>query len=152
MKTGKLTDRLLVGAQPTAEDLDWLHDAGVAMVINLRTDGENGQALSPSAEGEAATSAGLAYRHIPVSLASLNSEQVEAVKAAIAEAEGPVYVHCGAGQRACAIGLLATGGGGSDAQSRAAELGFPMTDKALIRFVGAEGKSERDSDGEGGST
>lgn len=149
MKTGKLTDRLLVGAQPTAEDLDRLYDAGVAMVINLRTDGENGQALSPSAEGEAAASAGLAYRHIPVSLTSLSGEQVEAVKAAIAEAEGPVYMHCGAGQRACAIGLLATGGGGGDAQAHASVLGFPMTDEALIRFVRAEVKSERESDGEG---
>lgn len=152
VKTGKLTDRLLVGSQPTTEDLERLREAGVATVINLRTEGEQSQPFPPAAEREAAVSAGLAYHHIPVNVASLDAEQVRAVKTAIAKSEGPVYMHCGAGQRACAMGLLAVDEAGAGAEARASELGFPMTDEALIRFVRTEITSERRPAGDDEST
>ncbi len=48
----KITDQLYVGAQPTEEQLKQLADDGFQAVVNLRTEGENEQPLSPQAEGE----------------------------------------------------------------------------------------------------
>jgi uncharacterized protein (TIGR01244 family) len=133
----RIDGKVAVGGQPSAEDLRQLRAQGYTTVVNLRLDGEASQPLSPTAEGRAATDAGLAYRHVPVRLADLDPEQVQEVRAAIASAPGPVYVHCGAGQRACAVALLATGGA-ADLAGRAAELGFPITDERLRRFVDEE--------------
>ena len=142
-----ISAKVAVGGQPSAEDLARLRAQGFAAVVNLRTEGEADQPLSPSAEGDAAAAAGLAYDHIPVSLAALDAGQVDRLRAAIDAAHGPVYVHCGAGERACALGLLAAmkpgDGLAEDLVARAAARGFPITDERLARFVREE--SERRS-------
>ena len=93
MKRGKLSDRLTVGGQPTEQDLQSLKTEGFAAVINLRRDGEANQPLDPAAEGKAATAAGLAYFHIPVDSSDPKRENVDALRAAIRQVKGPVYVH-----------------------------------------------------------
>lgn len=102
----KLSDRLSAGGQPTADDLGQLAKAGFKSVVNLRTEGEKNQPLSPDAERTVAVEAGLGYRHVPVSVASLSASDLDTFRKAIEELPGPVYVHCGAGQRACAFSLL----------------------------------------------
>ncbi len=104
----RLTDKVTVGGQPTVDDLRELRAQGFVAVVNLRTDGEAGQPLSPESEGFAAHEVGLAYHHLPVALPQLDPDHVRCLRDAIQAAPGPVYVHCGAGQRACALGLLAT--------------------------------------------
>lgn len=69
---------------------------------------------------------------MPAALDRLDAAQVERVARAIEEAPGPVYVHCAAGQRACGLALLATGG---DPRAEAATLGFPVVDDRLAAFV-----------------
>ncbi len=103
MKSGRLSDKVVVGGQPSADDLAKLREQGIMTVVNLRTEGEANQPLSPSEEATLAQNMGLSYQHVPVSLAALDSKQVDDVRAAIRNAQGPVYVHCGAGQWACAI-------------------------------------------------
>lgn len=137
-----ISAKVAVGGQPSVEDLERLRSQGFVAVINLRDDGEADQPLPPAEEGDAAAAAGLTYDHIPVSLAALDADQVDKLQAAVDAAQGPVYVHCGAGQRACALGLLATMDLGNglveDPVAKAAARGFPITDERLARFVRRE--------------
>ncbi|UKJ76634.1 beta-lactamase hydrolase domain-containing protein [Azospirillum brasilense] len=137
METKKISDKVAVGRQPSAEQLAELRAQGFATVVNLRTAGEKNQSLSPADEEAEAKSAGLSYHHIPVAISSLDAQQVEAVREAIRNSEGPVYVHCGAGQRACAISLLATESGGAAGHlvTKARDLGFPVVDDELRTFI-----------------
>ena len=135
----QLTDKLAVGGQPDVDDLHRLRSQGYVAVVNLRLDGEANQALPPAAEAFAAREAGLAYTHVPVAIGALEPDHVRKLRAAIAGADGPVYVHCGAGQRACALSLLATAAGpgvsGDDLIAQASAAGLPITDDALAAFV-----------------
>jgi uncharacterized protein (TIGR01244 family) len=93
MKSEKMNDRLSVGGQPTADDLRRLRNEGFATVVNLRREGESTDPFDPAGEGEAASAIGLEYHHIPVDPSAPERAQVEAVRKAISEAKGPVYVH-----------------------------------------------------------
>ena len=138
MEPKDLSNRVAVGGQPSTDDLSRLRDQGFTTVVNLRTSSEANQPLTPEAEGKAAAEAGLAYHHVPVSTQDLGPEQVAAVREAIREAPGRVLVHCGAGQRACALALLAeadSSSGGEAILSRAHEAGFPVVDERLKDFV-----------------
>jgi uncharacterized protein (TIGR01244 family) len=131
--------KVAVGGQPTAEDLRSLRRRGIATVVNLRPTTEAAEALKPDAEDDTARAAGLGYRHIPVAIESLGPAQVEQLRAAIDASDGPVYVHCDAGQHACLLCLLATADGPTaprgDLPARAAELGFPIADERLATLV-----------------
>ena len=139
MKSSKIDDRILVGEQPTERDLIDLAEAGVRTIVNLRRTGEANQPLDPKAEAAAAKAAGLSYHHVPVSISDLHAEQVTAVRTAIKEANGPVYIHCGMGQRASALALTAvapdTGQSAEDVLAQARASGFPVTDAELAAFI-----------------
>jgi uncharacterized protein (TIGR01244 family) len=139
----QLSARVAVGGQPTVDDLRRLREQGFAAVVNLRPDGEADQPLPPDAEGFAARESGLDYSHVPVAVADLDPEQVRKVRAA----NGPVYVHCAAGQRAIALSLLATAAGpgvhGDDLIARAAATGLPINDPKLAEFVRTQAERDR---------
>ncbi len=139
MKSSMIDDRVQVGEQPTDQDLATLAAAGVHTVVNLRRAGERNQPLDPAAEATAAAAAGLAYHHIPVSTSDLHPEQIEAVRAVIGNAAGPVYIHCGMGQRASALALTAlapeTGQTADDVIAQARDTGFPVIDAELDAFI-----------------
>ena len=143
----QLSEKVAVGGQPTVDDLRRLREQGFAAVVNLRQDGEVNQPLPPKAEGFAAMDSGLSYSHVPVVLGDLDPEQVRKVRAAIEAASGPVYVHCGAGQRAVALSLLAIAAGpgvrGDDLIARAAATGLPITDPSLAEFVRTQAERDR---------
>ena len=143
----QLSEKLAVGGQPTVDDLHRVREQGYVAVVNLRLDGEASQALPPDAEGFAAKEAGLAYTHVPVSISNLDPDHVRKLRAAISAAGGPVYVHCGAGQRACALSLLATASGpdvsGDDLVARATAAGLPITDNTLATFVREQAERDR---------
>ena len=138
MKRAKINERLSVGGQPAEDDLAGLRTEGFAAVINLRRDGEDNQPLDPAAEGVAAAKAGLKYFNIPVNSSDPKREQVEAVRTAINQVNGPVYVHCQGGGRACTMALLATapsGYGATKLIEQAKTSGFPITNPVVIEFV-----------------
>jgi uncharacterized protein (TIGR01244 family) len=136
MKRSKISEKVIVGGQPSAEDLRGLREEGVTTIVNLRLDGEDNQALSPKAEGDEARQVGLSYHHVPVSLANLSRDQIDAVRKVVAEGDGPVYVHCGGGQRGCAFGLLAEGlPSAGHLFDRSAAEGFPVHDERLSTFI-----------------
>lgn len=89
-------DGILVGGQPTPEQLAAARDAGYKTVINLRGLGEPGVAEEPAL----AADLGLAYVAIPVDGADgLTEDNARRLDAALAEAEYPVIVHCASGNR-----------------------------------------------------
>jgi protein tyrosine phosphatase (PTP) superfamily phosphohydrolase (DUF442 family) len=77
---------------------------------------------------------GLSYHYLPVSLDKLNPAQVEELREILQKNQGRVFVHCGTGQRACSLFLVASGVG-ADWIQRARELGFPVEDAKLRSFL-----------------
>ena len=146
-KTGKISERLMVGGQPTEAEIRELQAQGFQAIVNLRRDGEANQPLDPAGEGKAATAAGLEYLHIPVNSADPKREQVEALRTALSQVKGPVYVHCQGGGRACMMALLATapasGYGAKEMMAQAETIGFPISNPVAAAFVGRilDGKS-----------
>jgi len=137
MKRGNIDERISVGGQPTEEDLRNLKAEGFTAIINLRRDGEQNQPLDPANEGATAQAIGLAYFHIPVNSSDPQREQVEAVKAALDQTEGQVFVHCQGGGRACAMALLAaaTHASPEHMMKHAEAAGFPVTNPVTQQFV-----------------
>ncbi len=135
-----INDRIAAGGQPDADDLRRLAEAGVKTVINLRREGENNQPLDPVAEGAIARSLGLGYVHLPVSVQDMRPEQLAAFTAAVEASNGPVYVHCGGGQRACAFALthkaLAESADADSVFAEADAKGVALPDQPVRDFIG----------------
>lgn len=103
----KINDRLTVGSQPKAEDLEYLAQQGYKTIINLRTCEEESK-LSVEEEGRLAQEKGFRYINLPLSPSQLNDQVVEEFQRLIHDPEGaPYFVHCSAGRRAGAMCLLA---------------------------------------------
>lgn len=100
---------IIAGEQPTAADLGDLRDQGIRSVVNLRLASETAVGLTPSQEGRLATELGLAYAHLPVSAEHLSDEDARDFRDVLARLPAPVYVHCGLGQRATALAVVADG-------------------------------------------
>ena len=105
MKTATLTDRVMVAPQIAAEDFAALAAAGVRAVINNRPDGEDPGQLSSAEAARLAAAAGLAYRHIPVTAATLSDEAVAAFRQEVA-AGGKVLAYCRSGTRSATLWAL----------------------------------------------
>lgn len=94
----KVTEDFSVAPQISLDDLARARAEGFVLVINNRPDGEQpGQPTSAQVEA-AARAAGLAYAHVPV-VGGPGPDEVEEVRLAIAEAEGPVLAFCRSGTR-----------------------------------------------------
>jgi uncharacterized protein (TIGR01244 family) len=137
IETIRVSDRLSVGGQPNESDLDQLAERGFKAVVNLRIDNEANQPISPEAERAYAESAGLTYRRLPITPAGLRPHQVEAFRKIVEGLPGPIYVHCGAGQRASAISILAEGISDRVAASllEAARQGIAFGDGGVQAFI-----------------
>jgi uncharacterized protein (TIGR01244 family) len=91
---------VLTGGQPTDEQFAALREAGFQTVINLRMPDERGTKGEPEKIAEL----GMRYVSIPVDgKAGLNEENAAALAAALDEADRPVLVHCGSGNRVGAL-------------------------------------------------
>lgn len=106
MKSNRLTPALTISPQLAPEDFAVLAANGVCLVINNRPDGEAPAQLSAAEAARHAAAAGLAYRHIPVTLASLSHADILAFRAAVQEAGGVVHAHCRSGARSASLWLL----------------------------------------------
>lgn len=93
-------DGLLVSGQPDTEVLDALHDAGFVTVIDMRTAGED-RGIDEMAEVE---SRGLSYVSLPIAGSDgVNFDNARRLDELLAATEGPVFLHCGTGNRAAAL-------------------------------------------------
>ena len=85
---------VLAGGQPSAESLAAAQSAGFKTVINIRGEGEAGTGR------EEAEALGMTYVALPIAGAGdLNAENARAFAELLANAERPVIVHCGSGNR-----------------------------------------------------
>ncbi|MEM7628285.1 MAG: sulfur transferase domain-containing protein [Planctomycetota bacterium] len=94
--------RVVVGPQPTAEDLRAFRERGVGTVVNLRSraEVEDPERVTFDQAGELRT-LGARYEHIPLGGADgYSPEDVERFDAILREADGDVLVHCASGGRA----------------------------------------------------
>jgi len=92
-------DNLRFGGQPDEEALRAAGEAGVEIVVNLRSPDED-----DFDERAAAESLGLEYHNVPlVKGAPLDGHALEKIEAIVGKADGrTVYLHCKSGNRAAA--------------------------------------------------
>lgn len=97
----RVSDQILVGGQPSIEQLEALHAAGYRTVLNLRTEQEEGPA------GAEAETLGLMFHRLPIAGEDgLDEENARLFATLLEEADGPVVVHCGSGNRVGALFAL----------------------------------------------
>ena len=101
-----LADGFTVSGQLKPADFAALARQGVRLVINNRPDGEVAEQLDAAEAEQAAGQAGLAYRHIPVKLATLCAQDIDRFGDAVASAAGPVHAHCASGHRSAILWAL----------------------------------------------
>ena len=103
-------------------------------VVNLRLAGEDSP-LNPAQERAIAGKLELQYHHLPTSLDKLDAAQVKELREIPQKSQGPVFVHCGMGQRACSLSLAASAVDADSILEQARELGFPVQDEKLRTFL-----------------
>jgi uncharacterized protein (TIGR01244 family) len=94
----RVTESLSVSPQVNEADMARAASEGFVLVINNRPDGEDPSQPSSATIEAAARAAGLDYLHVPVR-GGPTPDQVEAVRAAVEAADGPVLAFCRSGTR-----------------------------------------------------
>lgn len=103
----KLDDTITVAGQIQPSDVTDAAAAGYRLVINNRPEGEEpGQPSAADIEA-AARDAGIGYVTIPVDHSGMRRDQVDAMKAALEGADGPVLAFCRSGTRSTFLWALA---------------------------------------------
>src|SRR5688500_7263755 len=95
----QLTDDFWASPQIGIGDVAEAKARGIALIVNNRPEGEAADQVPGAEIEEAARSAGIEYRAIPVTHAGFSEEQVRAMAAAIDDAGGPVLAYCRSGTR-----------------------------------------------------
>lgn len=137
----KLTENVLVSPQLALADVAAAAASGVAMIINNRPDGEDPDAPQSADIAAAAAAAGLNYVEIPVGHAGFSEPQVDAMIAALEQAEGPILAYCRSGTRSTLLWALAQAKQGEkpDAIARAAmQAGYDISPvRAMVDMLAA---------------
>jgi uncharacterized protein (TIGR01244 family) len=110
----KLTENVLVCPQLALEDVAAAAASGIAVIVNNRPDGEDPDAPQGADIAAAAAAAGLNYVAIPISHAGFSEPQVNAMIAALEQAEGPILAYCRSGTRSTFLWALAAAKQGED--------------------------------------
>ena len=105
-----LTPDYAVSPQIGPSDLPAIKAAGYAMVIDNRPDAEIPAPLHATTMQAAAQALGLAFVVNPVIGGALTLANVDAQRAAIAAATGPVLAYCASGNRSSVVWALSQAG------------------------------------------
>jgi uncharacterized protein (TIGR01244 family) len=103
----QVTENVLVSPQLALEDVAAAAEAGVALIINNRPDGEEPSAPQGDEIAAAAAAAGLNYVAIPIGHSGFSEPQVDAMITALEQAEGPILAYCRSGTRSTFLWALA---------------------------------------------
>lgn len=129
----RLSDTMLASPQITVADVAAAKDAGVAMIVNNRPEGEADD-QTPGAEIEAAArAAGIDYLAIPIGHSGFSQPQVAALAAALENAGGPVLGYCRSGTRSTLLWALAQASRGEDLEQLAAAAAQAGYDVSPVR-------------------
>ena len=118
----QVTPGFAVAPQIEPDDMAELAERGFKLVINNRPDGESPDQPTSAEMASAADIAGLDYYYIPVRGGPGRAE-VEAVRAAVSEAEGPVLAFCRSGTRSIITWAIAEAVSGERSNDELVRLG-----------------------------
>lgn len=125
-----IDETISVSAQITPADVTELARAGFRAIINNRPDEEEPGQPAGDAIRAVAETLGLGYHAIPVTHAGFSMPQVEAMRAAIDGADGPVFAYCRSGTRSTNLWALAEASRGGDPETligKAAQAGYDIS-------------------------
>lgn len=94
----QLEDSILIGPQPSEQDLQQARQQGIKTVIDFRMPNE-----TPTANADLAARQGLDYVNIPVNKANLSRKQIDELDQVMEVKEGPFLIHCASGARAAML-------------------------------------------------
>jgi len=132
-----LAPELSVAGRLDRADIDALAGAGVRTIINNRPDGEDPGQLPATEARRIAEAHGIAYRHIPITTATLSRADVTAFAAALRETPAPIVAHCRSGTRSALLWALARMREGADPLSLIAEAAKHGIDIAALPAIAA---------------
>ncbi len=137
----KISDTVFASPQIGLAEVAEAAAQGIALIINNRPEGES-EDQTPGEEIEAAArAAGLAYVAIPVTHAGFSEGQVKAMRAALAEARGPVLAYCRSGTRSTLLWALAEASRGANPAriaAQAAQAGYDIGPvRAMVDMLAA---------------
>lgn len=102
-----LSETVFASPQIELDDIEAAKEAGVTMIVNNRPDGEEPSAPQSDAVAAAAAEAGLEFVSIPIGQAGFSEVQIDAMIAALDNAEGKVLAYCRSGTRSTLLWSLA---------------------------------------------
>ena len=103
----KLSENMFVSPQLALEDVAAAAAADIAVIVNNRPDGEDPFAPQSADIAAAASAAGINYVEIPIGHTGFSEPQVDAMIAALEQAEGPILAYCRSGTRSTFLWALA---------------------------------------------
>lgn len=137
----RLTENVMVSPQLALEDIATAAAAGVAMIVNNRPDGEDPDVPQGEDIASAAAAAGLNYVAIPIGHSGFSEPQVNAMLAALEQAEGPILAYCRSGTRSTLLWALAAAKQGVEPGTiarTAAQAGYDVSPiRAMIDMLAA---------------
>ena len=100
-------DQVSLGKSPSIRDIETLaRKAGFRAILNLNTEGETEQILSPNVEATWAHAFELQHERVSIYMESLRSEMVDEFLETLRKIHKPVYVHSLHGRRAAALMIV----------------------------------------------
>ena len=103
-KSTPLTQQYVVSAALSVESFAEIAERGFKSVVNFRPDGETSSQISSDDARDAASAAGLAFAHIPVTKHDLFADDTVALaESTFAKLPGPILAYCASGQRAAVV-------------------------------------------------
>lgn len=137
----RLNENVLVSPQLALEDIAAAAALGVTTIVNNRPDGEEPAAPQGDAVEAAAAAAGLNYVSIPIGHSGFSEPQVDAMIAALDQAEGPILAYCRSGTRSTLLWALASAKQGENPDTiarTAAQAGYDVGPiRAMIDMLAA---------------
>lgn len=103
----RINDQVSVAPQLDPADIVEAARAGFTTIVNNRPDDEETGQPEGAAIRAVAETLNLAYHAIPITHAGFSAPQVEAMRAVLAAAEGPVLAYCRSGTRSANLWALA---------------------------------------------
>ncbi len=98
-----IDDEVAVSGQITVEQVKAIAEAGYKSLICNRPDDEAADQTAAAEIEQAANSAGLVFRHIPVLSSGLTIENVQETQSALEELDRPIYAYCRSGARSTTV-------------------------------------------------
>lgn len=101
-----VSDTFAIAPAMTAPDIVAAGEAGFAMVVNNRFDGESPDQLPTAEVGKLVQAQGMGYRHIPLFAHPDPAPDIAALEEVISTSTGPVIAFCLSGKRSAVLWAL----------------------------------------------